>query len=101
MCSWASFKSDVRSKGLWHALSNLGKSDRYVLEEDGIHRIGGLFVRDRVLPLDHIVSWRVEYEMVFDIVRIELQDGSILTWFDYYNDLLGILRAEAGERYRE
>lgn len=40
-----------------------------------------------------IVAWSVEYEMVFDLVTIMLNDGSQLTWEDEYNDLLAILRA--------
>ncbi len=45
-----------------------------------------------------IVAWQVHAEMGFDIVAIELEDGSTLNWIDKYNDLIHILRKVAGDR---
>jgi len=45
-----------------------------------------------------IVAWRVHAEMGFDIVAIELEDGSILNWIDKYNDLINVLRKIASDR---
>jgi hypothetical protein len=45
-----------------------------------------------------IVAWRVYAEMGFDIIAIELADGSMLNWIDKYNDLIGILRKIASDR---
>jgi hypothetical protein len=36
--------------------------------------------------------------MTFDIVFIELRDGSVKQWLDHYNDLLGALRGVARPR---
>ena len=54
--------------------------------------------RKRSVALDSIKTWKVYPEMGFDIVTIELQDGTSFNWFDTYNDLIGILEARAAER---
>jgi len=68
---------------------------------------GRSIVKDRgrspgdVVALDAIASWHVEYEMVCDIVTIQLKDGAELRWLDKYNDLLEILRTEGPKKQTE
>lgn len=50
------------------------------------------------VALDAIKTWRVYPEMGFDVVTIELQDGTSFNWLDKYNDLIGILESRATER---
>lgn len=40
----------------------------------------------------------VEYEMVFDIVYIELASGEGVRWLDYHNDLVGLLTRHAQDK---
>lgn len=57
----------------------------------------GLFNEDPLM-INDIANWQVTPEMTFDIVDIELGDGSIIRWLDEYDDLLSILRTAASER---
>jgi hypothetical protein len=49
------------------------------------------------IRLADIVSWSVQYGMLFDDVSIYLKDGRLVVWEDEYNDLLEILRTFAGK----
>jgi hypothetical protein len=51
----------------------------------------GLFT-SRIVHASEIERWSFCPEMGFDIVRIRLTSGELLTWIDKYNDLLGSLR---------
>jgi hypothetical protein len=44
--------------------------------------------------LADVVSWQIVMEMIFDIILIDLRDGTTVTWLDYKNDLIEILRRE-------
>lgn len=47
----------------------------------------------RSIHVSEIEHWSLYPEMGFDVVRIQLTSGEVLTWIDKYNDLLGSLRA--------
>lgn len=74
----------------------LGNTDRYTQKCDEIVRHVGWFKTERI-AIKQIRNWSVEPEMVFDIVAIELHDGSRRVWFDYDDDLLELLRQRVPE----
>lgn len=78
-------------------LQRISNVDRYELKDGVITRHRGWFTTERV-PIREIKSWRVEYEMTFDIVYIDVDWKSPLVWFDVDNDLLAILRTEIRDR---
>lgn len=74
--------------------------DVYELRDRSIVKDRGRSPAD-VVALEAIASWHVEYEMIFDIVTIQLKNGAALRWLDKYNDLLDILRTEARAKQTE
>ncbi len=44
------------------------------------------------IEIVRITSWRVAYEMCFDLVVLDLGHAGEQNWPDYDNDLLSILR---------
>jgi len=73
------------------------RNDVYELKSAEIIRGRGRTPGARV-GLEEIVSWRTYHEMGFDLVTIELSDGSEVRWIDKNNDLIGILRSVAREK---
>lgn len=69
----------------------------YELRDEKILKDRGRQTSD-VISLDEITSWHVDYEMVFDIVTIQLRDGRMIQWLDKYNDLLDILRTKIKDK---
>ena len=76
------------------------KYGTFELHGDVIVEDKGKYANQRV-SLDSIRSWKVYPEMGFDVVTIELLDGSGFNWFDTYNDLIGILETRVPERKRD
>jgi hypothetical protein len=52
---------------------------------------------DTVRVLD-IKAWIIYPEMGFDVVELQLIDGTQKRWFDKYNDLIGCLRQSLPDR---
>jgi hypothetical protein len=78
-------------------IDRLAKVDCYELLDGNIIRHRGWFRREAV-SLEQIASWRVEYEMCFDCVILDIGPGESLVWLDWDNDLLGILRNQIPAR---
>ena len=75
------------------------RGDRYSLEGGSIVKNPGRRRSDSVV-VAQIARWWVVYEMVFDIVCIELVSGEFVQWLDFRTDLLGILREHPREGNR-
>ena len=69
----------------------------YTIREGRILRNCGRRPAD-IVELKDITTWHVDYEMVFDIVTIQLKDGTEFCWLDEHDDLLGILRENLREK---
>ena len=52
---------------------------------------------DQNIYFDDIVLWKIHPEMLFDVIEIQLRDGSLLCLKDYKNDLVKILLATVGD----
>jgi hypothetical protein len=51
----------------------------------------------RRIHIKEILSWTVTNEMLFDLVEIQMKNGEIIVWEDYYNDLVSILSILLGQ----
>jgi hypothetical protein len=49
------------------------------------------------INIKEIISWAITNEMVFDLVKIQMKNGEIIVWEDYYNDLVSILSTLLGQ----
>lgn len=63
-----------------------------------IARHRGLFWEPDCIEISRIPGWWTIPEMGFEIVDIELEDGSQLRWLDTYGDLRSALRSSAEEK---
>lgn len=77
--------------GLTKLLCRALRINVYEFNGDAIVHYRSLRTIEKIQLAD-IVSWSVEYEMTFDLVTIELKDGTSVILEDEYNDLLSILR---------
>jgi hypothetical protein len=84
-------------RSFWAWLKRFSNKDRYELYDGMILRHRGTFFPDK-LAIDQIKSWQVELEQCFDYVVIGLNDATEVVWFDYYDDLLTILRDRLPDR---
>ena len=72
-------------------------SEFYSLEgEEIVRRLG--FRHVQRIHSREIASWSIEHGMVFDIISIDLTDGTGVIWLDRNNDLIQALVAAAGDR---
>jgi hypothetical protein len=67
------------------------KLNTYELDGQPIVRHQGPF-RSESIDLACIERWQIIPEMTFDLVLIELKNGTLVKWFDEYDDLLGIMQ---------
>ncbi len=68
--------------------------DTYSVRNGVIIRRYALF-REEQLPVEEVESWAIYPEMIFDVVEIKKKNSLSLIWFDYRNDLIGILKSLA------
>jgi hypothetical protein len=69
----------------------------YELRDGQIISGRGRQAEDRIW-INDVKAWHLHYEMVFNVVIIELADGRAVKWLDEFDDLLGILRTVAPDR---
>jgi hypothetical protein len=74
------------------------KNDTFKLEGKEIISGSGKSAADKV-QVEMIKNWSLEHEMLFNIIRIELQTGEVITWLDKYDQLLPILRSVAPDKF--
>jgi hypothetical protein len=69
----------------------------YELRDGKIYKDRGRSPSD-IVEIKDITAWRVEYEMVFDVVTMRFSGGEELRWLDKHDDLLGILREKLKDK---
>ena len=67
-----------------------GGAHRYAVRDGHICKTC-VFYKDTI-RLKDINGWAVYHEMGFDLVEIRLSGSTSVLWYDYYGDLLNILR---------
>ena len=82
------FKNLINS--LKSHIKNIG-NDSYQTDENYIVKNKHHLSNEKINS-DNIISWQVKMEMGFDIVIIEMSDGSSHNWFDQNDDLITILK---------
>ena len=81
-------------------LRRILKIDSYEVRDESLVRHRGRFCKMEVISLNEIEEWSVTDEMTFDIVDMEMKDGTKVRWLDIDDSLKSLLRRVAADRER-
>ena len=79
-------------------LEKLCKIDVYTIEGNTIVKDKGRFAGSHSVRIEDIKAWHVYPEMGFDLVEIQLLNGTALLWRDVDNSLIALLRQTVPKR---